>query len=292
MLKKLTSNQMKYLMTWINMDKARRSFTNVSMVMGVTKSAVQQTMSLLVKRGFLDSSYFLTEEGKEYVTWYKSRLQALNNWLQLHKIDEKTAEETAYNWMADTHKSVIDMLVRECMVCSICRSVTKDTGKEAMFEGIDLSTCIPEGIYDVEVDFYKENLDDNYLGEPSMADKAFKKDAHLIVAKGHSMIQLNRIRIFQMSFNNRDMLSGKMKTMDYIVKGMKKRAEIQRDMVNIPTSDIQWYCSRNKLKLTGKLRVFFTCTAGPLHMPRRPAVLYVRISQEGENPPKQRMLKK
>lgn len=281
MAEKPTKIQAKYLLTWQKLSGRQRSFANLALLHGVSKSTVQRTLNVLVGRGIVDESYELTEEGRDYLDWYRPRFQSLTDWLMLHEIDKKTAEETAHTWMADTDESVIEMLMRDCMVCNICRNAAGGNGKEAILDGIDLADFLPEGNYDVQLKVLRDEEEserDNEKGELSMADKAFERPVRLIVNDGKSFIQMKRLRIFQISMGSKELMSGKMRTMEYTAQGRNRKPKLDGDFVRIPTRDIKWYCSRNQVLLEGYLRVHFTCTAGSFHMPRRSAILFVQVT--------------
>lgn len=282
-MEKPTKSQMQYLMTWLSMEGNRgRSFASIALKHKVTKATIQRMMNALVEREILDEKYKLTQDGLLYVEWYKSRYQSLVTWLNLHNIENSVAEDTAYTWMADSHESVIEMLVNECMICSVCRKIVPEKGGETNFEGIDLADFLPDGIYDVRADFIREETEDTEVekGKRSMADKAFEKPAKLTIKDGYSEILLKRLRIFHISFLERDEVGGKMKTMEYVIKGTRKKAAVDGDVVKVPTKDILWYCSRDKMVLFGKLKVSFTSTVGTMHMPKRTAVLVIRLANK------------
>lgn len=113
-----------------------------------------------------------------------------------------------------------------------------------------------------------------------MADGAFEKPARLIIAKGNSVIELKRLRVVQFSYRKNNLISGMLKTMEYVVEGKKKKAEVEGEYVRIKASHIQWSCSRNELELKGELRIYATCTAGIIHMPKSPAIMKISFSHD------------
>lgn len=279
-----TKNQMQYLMTWLGMEGNKgRSFASVGLKHNVKKTTVQGAVTALVARGILDREYRLTEEGNAYMAWYRPRFQSLFMWLRLHDIEPETAEDTAYSWMADSPEEVIEMMVNETMICSVCRRIVPSIEGEAEFQGIDLSVFLPEGSYDVGIEFEREGdgkENGRGQGARSMADRAFEKPARLTVEKDGSEIILMRRRILNHSYDApHNEVSGKMKTMDYFVKDQRKRARVDGEQVRIPTRDILWRCSRENRSLVGSLTASFTCTAGRQHMPEREAVLRIHIAQ-------------
>lgn len=185
-MEKLTKAQMQYLLSWIGETKKTRSFYHLAIINNVSKSTVQRTINVLVSRGFLDEKYELTQKGKQYMEWYMPRFRALVSWLCLHDIDKQLAESTAHRWLASTEDPVIDMLLKNCLICSICKKFSA-AKTDWELENIDLSEYLPEGIYSIDVEFLKDGR--NEL-ESSMADGAFEKPAHLIISKGNSMIEI------------------------------------------------------------------------------------------------------
>lgn len=275
---KLTKAQMQYLLSWIGENKNKRSFYHLAIKNNVSKSTVQRTLNVLVSRGFLDEQYDLTEKGEEYVNWYRPRHHSLTGWLCLHNIDRRLAESTAHTWLAVTEEPVIEMLLKNCLICSICKKMSSNESSMEQLE-MDLSEYLPEGSYDIDVKFIKDGKN---TMEPSMADGAFEKPARLIISKGSSVIELKRLRVIQFSHRKNNLISGMLKSMDYMVAGKKATAQIEGDYVRIKASHIQWSCSRNELELKGELRIFATCTAGIIHMPKSPAIMKISFSHSPE----------
>lgn len=276
-MERLTKVQMQYLMSWIQEEGKKRSFYHLALMHGVAKSTVQRTMNVLVGRGYLTEEYKLTEEGRRYMAWYVPRHQSLVNWLCLHEIEPSMAKSTAHAWLADTEDPVIDMLLKNCLICSICKKAASEA-RERILKNIDLSEHIPTGVYEVGVSFFKDGADTPGR-EHSMADEAFEKPARLIILEEDSYVELKRIRVVRLSYKGTDLVSGKLKSMDYVVNGEKEKAQIDGETVRIPSRHIQWYCSDNELDLWGQLQVFVTCTAGICHMPKRTALLRVQFNQ-------------
>lgn len=276
-MERLTKVQMQYLLSWIQEEGKKRSFYHLATMQGVAKSTVQRTMNVLVNRGYLTEQYELTPAGKQYVDWYLPRFQSLTDWLKIHEIDSEMAESTAHSWLAVTEDPVVDMLLQNCLICSICQSaaVIED---ERVFEDIDLARYIPVGNYEVDVEFLKDTGEER-SSQLSMADEAFEKPARLVVSGSSSYIELKRVRLVHLSYKGTRLVSGKLRSMDYIVDGKSRKAEQDGELVRIPVRHIQWHCSKNKLELTGRLRIFVTCTAGICHMPKRPTMLYVKLNQ-------------
>lgn len=277
-MEKLTKAQMQYLLSWIGEHKKKRSFYHLAIKNNVSKSTVQRTLNVLVGRGFLDDQYDLTEKGEAYVNWYLPRHHSLSGWLCLHHIDRKLAESTAHTWLAVTEDPVIEMLLKNCLVCSICKKMSSDESSIEQLE-MDLSEYLPEGSYHIDVEFVKDGKSN---AEPSMADRAFEKPARLIISKGSSFIELKRLRVVQFSYRKNNLISGMLKSMEYMVSGLKKTADVEGDHVRIKASHIQWTCSRNELELKGELRIFATCTAGIIHMPKSPAIMRISFSHSQE----------
>ncbi|MGL5436543.1 MAG: hypothetical protein ACRDBO_14260 [Lachnospiraceae bacterium] len=276
-MERLTKVQMQYLLSWVQEEGKKRSFYHLATMHGVAKSTVQRTMNVLVNRGVLNDAYELTREGKQYLDWYMPRFHSLKEWLTIHSIDVDTAESTAHSWLAVTEEPVLDMLLKNCLICSICQNVTA-VEDEQVFEDIDLTDRIPEGIYEVDAEFLKDSSDGE-VHELSMADEAFAKPARLVVSQSSSYLELKRIRLVHLSYKGTNLVGGKLRAMDYMVDGRTERAEIDGDLVRIPVRHLQWHCSKNKLELKGRLRIFVTCTAGICHMPKRPTMLYVQFNQ-------------
>lgn len=276
-MERLTKVQMQYLMSWIQEEGKKRSFYHLALLHGVAKSTVQRTMNVLVVRGYLTEEYELTEEGRRYMGWYIPRHQSLVNWLSLHEIELSMAQSTAHAWLADTEDPVIDMLLKNCLICSICKKVASGS-RERILKDVDLSEYIPAGVYEVRADFFKDggNIQDR---EHSMADEAFEKPSRLVISEEDSYVELKRIKVVHLSYKGTNLVSGKLKSMDYVVNGEKEKARIDGEVVRIPVRHIQWYCSSNELELWGQLRIFVTCTAGICHMPKRPALLRVQFNQ-------------
>ncbi len=279
-MEKLTKTQMQYLLSWIREKKEKRSFYHLAIINSVSKSTVQRTMNVLVSRGFLNKHYDLTDEGKRYVDWYLPRHRSLVGWLCLHDIDSRLADSTAHAWLAVTEDPVIDMMLKNCLICSICKKISDGEAKKENLD-VDLSEYLPEGEYDIEVEFVKDSR--NAL-EPSMADGAFEKPARLIISKGNSVIEMKRLRMVQFSKIKGNLVSGMLKAMEYSVEGKKRLAEVDGNYVRIKASHIHWSCSKNELELEGELRVFATCTAGVIHMPKSPAIMRIRFSHNPEVP--------
>jgi len=254
-------------MSWIQEEGKKRSFYHLALMQRVAKSTVQRTMNILVARGYLTEAYELTEDGGRYMDWYIPRHQSLVNWLRLHEIELSMAQSTAHAWLADTEDPVIDMLLKNCLICSICKKVAFEA-KERILKDIDLSEYIPAGVYEVGADFFKDR-EDVLDREHSMADEAFEKPARLVISEDDSYV----------SYKGTNLVSGKLKSMDYVVNGEREKAQINGEVVRIPIRHIQWHCSSNELELWGQLRIFVTCTAGICHMPKRPALLCVRLNQ-------------
>lgn len=256
-MERLTKVQMKYLMSWIQEEGKKRSFYHLALIHGVAKSTVQRTMNVLVARGYLTEDYELTEEGRRYMDWYIPRHQSLVNWLCLHEIELSMAQSTAHTWLADTEEPVINMLLKNCLICSICKKAASET-KERILKDIDLSEFIPAGIYEVGVDFYKagEEVTDR---EHSMADEAFEKPARLVISEEDSYVELKRVKVVHLSFKRTSLVSGKLKSMDYVVNGQRERAQISGEVVRLPIRHIQWCCSGNDLELWGQLQIFNSC---------------------------------
>lgn len=276
-MERLTKVQMQYLMSWIQEEGRKRSFYHLALLHGVAKSTVQRTMNVLVARGYLTENYELTEDGRRYMSWYIPRHQSLVNWLCLHEIELSMARSTAHAWLADTEDPVIDMLLKNCLICSICKKVAFEA-KERILKDIDLSEYIPAGVYEVGADFFKDGKEVSDR-EHSMADEAFEKPARLVISEEDSYVELKRIKVVHLSYKGTNLVSGKLKSMDYVVNGEREKALINGEVVRIPIRHIQWYCSSNELELWGQLRIFVTCTAGICHMPKRPALLKVRLNQ-------------
>lgn len=276
-MERLTKVQMQYLLSWVQEEGKKRSFYHLAAMQGVAKSTVQRTMNVLVNRGYLTEKYELTQDGRRYIDWYLPRYQSLTDWLKLHDIESGMAESTAHSWLAVTEDPVVDMLLKNCLICSICQSVVA-AEDERIFEDIDLSEHIPEGSYEVDVEFLKD-AGERGGSELSMADEAFEKPARLVVFGACSYIELKRIRVVHLSYKGTNLVSGKLRSMDYMAEGKSHKAEQDGELVRIPVRHIRWHCSNNKLELTGRLRIFVTCTAGIVHMPKRPTMLYVRLNQ-------------
>lgn len=275
-MEKLTKAQMQYLLSWIGEKKEKRSFYHLAIKNNVSKSTVQRTLNVLVNRGFLNQQYDLTGEGEAYVNWYLPRHRSLVNWLLLHDIDRKLAESTAHTWLAVTEDPVVDMLLKNCLICSICKTLSAEKTAEDSLE-VDLSEYLPEGTYHIDVEFVKDGAN---TPEPSMADGAFEKPARLIISKGNSIIEMKRLRVVQFSYRKNNLISGMLKAMEYVVDGKKRKAEVEGDYVRIKASHIQWSCSRNELELKGELRIYATCTAGIIHMPKSPAIMKINFSHD------------
>lgn len=234
--------------------RKKRSFYHLATIQGVAKSTVQRTMNVLVNRGYLTEKYEITPAGKQYIDWYLPRFQSLTDWLKIHDIDNSMAESTAHSWLAVTEDPVVDMLLQNCLICSICKS-TVVTEDERIFEDMDLAEHIPAGSYEVDVEFLKD-IGEGRSSELSMADEAFEKPARLVVSGSVSYIELKRIRLVHLSYKGTRLVSGKLRSMDYIVDGKSRKAEQEGDLVRIPVRHIRWHCSKNKLELTGRLRIF------------------------------------
>jgi predicted transcriptional regulator len=275
-MEKLTKAQMQYLLSWIGERKEKRSFYHLAIKNNVSKSTVQRTLNVLVSRGFLNQQYDLTGEGEAYVNWYLPRHRSLVGWLCLHDIDRKLAESTAHAWLAVTEDPVVDMLLKNCLVCSICKTLSAEETAAASLE-VDLSEYLPEGTYHIDVEFVKDGP--NTL-EPSMADAAFEKPARLVITKGSSIIEMKRLRVVRFSYRKNNLISGMLKAMEYMVDGKKRKAEVEGDYVRIKASHILWSCSRNELELKGELRIYATCTAGIIHMPKSPAIMKISFSHD------------
>lgn len=277
--KRLSRVQMEYLVQWIRMSEKNRSLGALGNMRGVSRSAVQKMLAVSVKAGFLDQKYRATEAGMAQVFWYRSRYDAIVRWFLQNNLSQEDAEAAADVLMSGAPLQVIEMMFNKSLICSICKRSSFEREGEIGVTGTALSQVLPQGVYQIGVEFRK--IKDE--GELSMANAAFEKPGKLLIGENHSEVQLKRVRISHTSGYSHLAVSGKMRTMEYEAGGRTRKLKIEDECVLIPVDDILWSCEGKDGVLTGKLRVEFTCTAGPLHMPKAAAIMYVRIICMEEN---------
>lgn len=254
-MEKFTGLQMKSLLLWTSLPEESRTITSLAMRTKVSRTAVRKALNEVVKHGILDPDYRLTETGAEQVKIYQHHYQMLLSWMKLHHVDQ-SEWDGIYTLMTEMGTGFQHAMMEESLLCGICRENAGDDSR--CFQGIDLAKYLAEGTYEVQVEFRK--LENEEL--LSMANRAFKKPAYLIVGKEESEIVLKRLRIFQFSPEKRREVSGMMRSMEYRVGGRAKTIRAREEDVRIPTKDILWKCSEKQRNLSGQLEIGFTCTAG------------------------------
>lgn len=272
---RLSRVQMQTLRLWLRMPEDNRSFGILNRFRNVTKTAVKKALTGAVRAGILDENYALTADGQEWFNWYILRFNAISEWFEREGVPRDEAEDAADAFLCTASDKAIEAMFNRSVLCAICKmSGCASSSGTLSLTGEALSDTFPAGSYLIGVEFrklYHEN-------ELSMANSAFEQPGRLLIGKGTGEIQLKRVRINHLSKFTHAAVSGKMKSMEYELSGgAVKKLKIENECVRIPVEDVSWGCGESGI-LTGKLKVRFTCTAGPMHMPSASAVMYVRIA--------------
>lgn len=273
-MEKLTKLQLRCLMTWSKLQGKNRSMTGAALKLNVSRTAIQKALGVLTEQGFLDEFYELTQWGRAYVEQQEKCYHLLQRWMQFRRVAKEEWEDV-YLLMAEMGPSFLSVMANEGLFCNICRSVAGTNLLQ--FDQVDLSRFLPPGTYEVDLEFRKAGSEHLY----SMADKAFAKPGRLIVTDTGSELELRRLKILHNSPHKQAEVSGKMRTLEYYLKGEIKKPKVSEDLVKIPTADMTWSCAEDERVLTGRLEVTFTCTAGFHDKDISKAVMCVRIMGTG-----------
>ena len=264
MIPNLTEEKINYLLFLYEIQDRPLSVTAAAGACGVAKSTFSRTLRAFWEMGYMEESgkTVLSASGKERARELRHEVDQMKEWLQSEiflqgsRLEEE-ARRTVCALSADTRKRLYSRHRLSIFFASL-KSVTEIPGERLCFQ-------LPDGEYEFAFSIYKSGQEEAQL---SMADQGFYHPGLLRIHDGKGEIFL-RIREVEQDSRVRGVrMRGQVESLSCRINGSFCPCKRQDDAFVFPIQTLNFFYREEERLLQTSIEMEFTCSAGPVHMPK------------------------